>query len=164
MFVCALYDSMECRPKSDDASVQILRYALVRKCTLTQYLQLRTVEGSTVQLQHTFTELFPRFCCWILIWLSRHWAWLCRGYWRYRSLIDWLIVYEICCESGWLDRQCDAISTPWYVACEAARLKWQDLLWPLYLLELGTGDQFKRTLKQIVQLQTWWTFTFTLSL
>ena len=38
-----------------------------------------------------FTELFPRFCCWTLIWLSRHWAWLRRGYWRNRSLIDWLI-------------------------------------------------------------------------
>ena len=37
------------------------------------------------------TELFPRFCCWALIWLLRHWAWLRRGYWRYRSLIDWLI-------------------------------------------------------------------------
>ena len=35
------------------------------------------------------TELFPRFCCWTLIWLSHHWAWLRRGYWRYRSLIDW---------------------------------------------------------------------------
>ena len=36
---------------------------------------------------------FPRFCCWTLIWLSRHRAWLRRGYWRYRSfdwLIDWL--------------------------------------------------------------------------
>ena len=38
-----------------------------------------------------FTEVFPRFCCWTLIWLSRHWAWLCRGYWLYRSLIDWSI-------------------------------------------------------------------------
>ena len=37
------------------------------------------------------TELFPRLCCWTLIWLSRHWAWLRRGYWHYRSLIDWLI-------------------------------------------------------------------------
>ena len=37
------------------------------------------------------TELFPRFCCCTLIWLSRHWAWLHRGYWRYRSSIDWLI-------------------------------------------------------------------------
>ena len=35
------------------------------------------------------TELFPRFCCWTLIWLSCHWAWLRRGYWRYKSLIDW---------------------------------------------------------------------------
>ena len=37
------------------------------------------------------TELFPRFCCWTLIRLSRHWTWLCRGYWRYRGLIHWLI-------------------------------------------------------------------------
>ena len=41
------------------------------------------------------TELFPRFCCWTLIWLSHHWAWLRRGYWRYRSLIDWLIDWLI---------------------------------------------------------------------
>ena len=41
------------------------------------------------------TELFPRFCCWTLIWLLRHWARLCRGYWRYRSLIDWLIEWRI---------------------------------------------------------------------
>ena len=25
-----------------------------------------------------------------LIWLLNHWAWLRRGYWHYRSLIDWL--------------------------------------------------------------------------
>ena len=37
------------------------------------------------------TELFPQFCCLTLIWLSRYWAWLCRGYWRYRILIDWLM-------------------------------------------------------------------------
>ena len=37
------------------------------------------------------TELFPRVCCWTLIWLSRHWSRLRRGYWRYRSLNDWLI-------------------------------------------------------------------------
>ena len=36
------------------------------------------------------TELFPRFCYWTMMWLSRHWAWLCLGYWHYRSLIDWL--------------------------------------------------------------------------
>ena len=41
------------------------------------------------------TELFPRCCCWTLIWLSRHWACLRRGYWRYRSLIDWLIDWLI---------------------------------------------------------------------
>ena len=38
-----------------------------------------------------FTELFLRFCCWTLIQLSHHWAWLCWGYWHYRNLIDWLI-------------------------------------------------------------------------
>ena len=47
------------------------------------------------------TELFPRFCCWTLISLSRHWAWLRRGYWRYRSLIDWLIDWFS--DSGTLD-------------------------------------------------------------
>ena len=31
-----------------------------------------------------------RFCCWTLTWLLRHWAWLRRGYWRYRNLIDCL--------------------------------------------------------------------------
>ena len=36
-------------------------------------------------------ELFLQFCCWTLIRLSRHWAWLCRGYWCYRSFIDWLL-------------------------------------------------------------------------
>ena len=40
------------------------------------------------------TELFPRFCCWTLIWLLHHWAWLRRLYWRYQSLIDWLIVKD----------------------------------------------------------------------
>ena len=39
-----------------------------------------------------FKELFPRFCCWTLIWLLRHWAWLCWGFWRYRRLIDWLMI------------------------------------------------------------------------
>ena len=37
------------------------------------------------------TELFHRFCCWTPSRLSRHWAWLCRGYWRYRNFIDLLI-------------------------------------------------------------------------
>ena len=37
------------------------------------------------------TELFPRFCCWTLIWLLHHRVWLRRGYWRYRSVTDWLI-------------------------------------------------------------------------
>ena len=38
------------------------------------------------------TKLFVWFCCWTLIWLSRHWAWLRQGYWRYWNLIDWLIL------------------------------------------------------------------------
>ena len=37
------------------------------------------------------TELFPRVCCWTLIRLSHHWAYLHWGYWCYRSLIDWSI-------------------------------------------------------------------------
>ena len=41
------------------------------------------------------TELFPRFCCSTLIWLSGHWAWHRRGYWCYRRLIDWLIDWLI---------------------------------------------------------------------
>ena len=48
-----------------------------------------------VTSRHHFTKLFPRFCCWALIWLSYHWAWLRRGYWRYRSLIDWLIGWSL---------------------------------------------------------------------
>ena len=43
------------------------------------------------------TELFPQFFCWRLIWLSRHQARLRWGYWRYRSLFDWLItVIQFC--------------------------------------------------------------------
>ena len=43
------------------------------------------------------TELFPRFCCWTLIRLSRYWAWLRRAYWRYRKLIYWLIDWSMSC-------------------------------------------------------------------
>ena len=39
------------------------------------------------------TELFHRFCCWTLIQLSRHWAWLHRGHWHYRCLI-YLFIYS----------------------------------------------------------------------
>ena len=38
------------------------------------------------------TEQLQRLRIWILIWLLRHWAWLHRGYWRYRNLIDWLML------------------------------------------------------------------------
>ena len=31
---------------------------------------------------------------WTLVWLSRQWAWLRRGYWCYRRLIDWLIDWK----------------------------------------------------------------------
>ena len=37
------------------------------------------------------TELFPLFCCWTLIWRSLHAVCLRQGYWRYRSLIDWIV-------------------------------------------------------------------------
>ena len=35
-------------------------------------------------------ERFLPFCCWTLIRLSCHWAWLRQGHWHYRNLIDWL--------------------------------------------------------------------------
>ena len=35
------------------------------------------------------TERLQRLRIWTPIWLLRHWAWLRRGYWRYRNLIDW---------------------------------------------------------------------------
>ena len=37
------------------------------------------------------TVRLQRLRIWTLIWLLRDWAWLSRGYWRYRNLIDWLI-------------------------------------------------------------------------
>ena len=56
------------------------------------------------------TELFPRFSCWTLIWVSRHWAWLSRGYWGYRNLIDWLIVWVNLCLRQNGTRQCYKLS------------------------------------------------------
>ena len=62
-----------------------------------QMLPLRNISRhiSNLAFPHRYrhadvTELFPWFCCWTLIRLLRHWAWLRWGYWRYRSLIDWL--------------------------------------------------------------------------
>ena len=43
------------------------------------------------QLTVDVTEWLQRLCIWTPIWLLRHWAWLRRGYWRYKNLIDWLI-------------------------------------------------------------------------
>ena len=37
------------------------------------------------------TGLLYWFCCWTLIWLSHHCAWLCWGSWCYSNLIDWLV-------------------------------------------------------------------------
>ena len=55
-------------------------------------LDFNSVKYSTlITWPFDVTELFPRLCSWTLIWLSHHWAWLRRGYWRYRSLIDLLI-------------------------------------------------------------------------
>ena len=45
-------------------------------------------------------ELLHRFCCWALIWIMRHWAWLRRGYWRYRNLVDWLMIDSECVRAG----------------------------------------------------------------
>ena len=38
----------------------------------------------------TSAQMYCCCCRWTLIWLLRPWAWLGRGYWRNRSLIDWL--------------------------------------------------------------------------
>ena len=46
-------------------------------------------------------ELLHRFCCWALIWMSCHWAWLCWGYRRNRNLVDWLIVVLITPTCWW---------------------------------------------------------------
>ena len=35
--------------------------------------------------------MLHRFGCWTLIWLLYPWAWLLRGYWRYRNLIDCIV-------------------------------------------------------------------------
>ena len=40
------------------------------------------------------TERLQRLYIWTPIWRLRHWAWLRRGYWRYRNLIDWLVVTQ----------------------------------------------------------------------
>ena len=45
------------------------------------------------------TQLLHWFCCWSLIGLCRHCAWLSRGYWDSKSLIgwfDWLIDILLC--------------------------------------------------------------------
>ena len=47
------------------------------------------------------TELSHRFCCWTLIPLSYHWAWLHRGYRRYRNLIEWLIGRRLKVKLSW---------------------------------------------------------------
>ena len=42
------------------------------------------------------TEYLQRICIWTPVWLLRHRAWLRRGCWRYRNLIDWLMYDTIC--------------------------------------------------------------------
>ena len=46
--------------------------------------------------QVNVTELLDQFCCWTVIRLSRHWAWLRWWYWRYRNLIDWWLIDMYC--------------------------------------------------------------------
>ena len=69
------------------------RFRTLFKINLLTYKTLH--EKQPVYIWPVVTELFPRLCCWTLIQLSRHWAWLRQGYWRYRSLIDWLIDWLI---------------------------------------------------------------------
>ena len=40
------------------------------------------------------TERLQWLHIWTPIWLLRYWAWLRWGYWRYRNLIDWLIMLQ----------------------------------------------------------------------
>ena len=74
------------------------------------------------------TELFPRFCCWTLIWLSRHWAWLRRGYWHYRSLIDWLIDWyndsQRCGDPSHNERKVCQSHLPWKIFLSQRFLLW----------------------------------------
>ena len=63
-------------------------------------------------------ELLHRFCCWALIWMSRHWAWLRRGYWRYRNLVGWLIDWLILwpfAERAQLWQQVHWARSPFYI-------------------------------------------------
>ena len=47
-------------------------------------------------------KVILRFCCWTLIRLSQHRAWLRQGYWHYRYLIDWLILtISTCAYCSW---------------------------------------------------------------
>ena len=64
---------------------------LFAKVSASVQLQCGTCTSTENLMMHFYTLQL----CWTLIWLSRHWAWLCQGYWCYRSLIDWLIVLTI---------------------------------------------------------------------
>ena len=59
-----------------------------------------------VQWPVDVTEMFLQICCWTLIRLSHHWAWLRRGYWRCRPLIDWLIDWLIEWSFNKISKQC----------------------------------------------------------
>ena len=45
------------------------------------------VPNGLLMLRNSLNDLVFELRCGVL----RHWAWLCRWYWRYRNLIDWLI-------------------------------------------------------------------------
>ena len=96
------------------ASLRLLSLTTLKLIPASMFILLNI---SSTADQHAWwpvylTELFLRFCCWTLIQLLRHWAWLRQGYWRYRSrnLIDWLIS----CKQYW-----------WY--CVTRRASFHDL-------------------------------------
>ena len=68
---------------------------------------------------------------------SRHWAWLCQGYWRYRSLIDWLEWFHI--SMVWPSYNCgnDFLTFTW--PSDSLCKSWSDIdvtfTWPWYLYD-----------------------------
>ena len=73
---------------------------------------------SALHLAHWSTDLWVGdaaswMCCWTPIWLSCHWAWLHRGYWRFRNLIDWLIVIKTYARSTLQVQSHDGFKNSW---------------------------------------------------
>ena len=111
-------------------------------------------------------ELFHWFCFWTLIPLSRHWAWLLRGYWRYRNMIDWLIDWKKlivhldkcvqCKVHCWLGEGSEVCNTIGYLTswCKSLR-KWLCLQIFSILMLFSHLFPYYRYLMLSVFLSTW---------